>query len=399
MSVIVNSIKGLIQLICVIGFVILSFSVSAMLESKKPSAKERADQDRSVFVDTTTVRSGMHRVAFETTGIVETITDIEVIPQVSGQVIAVNPEFFQGGRFKKDDILFEIDPRDFELEVERLEAEVARARTALSLEQAESQAALIEWNQINGGQDVTDLVARKPQLLEAEANLKAAQAQLKNAALDLERTQMRMPFDGQVLSSTVAVGRYVTAGQSFATVFDNSALEVRVALRDQQLKWLMDEDKADISIMASHMGQTKTYKAFLKRGTSQLDPSTRFANVSFGIEDAHDLLPGVFTSIHIKGPKLNNITRLPASALQKGRTIWVVNREDRLVKIEPNILYATDKYIAVLGLGGSWDVVTSRLDGGQPDMRVMRAHHFEQKPEPEKPHAAFKSLNIDIGAI
>lgn len=155
-------IKGLIQLALVIAFILTSFAISNILQTNKPQAQEKNAPDKALFVETENVGQGVHNISFYTTGTVEAITNIDVIPQVSGQIINVNQEFYNGGEFKKNSVLFEIDPRDFRLEVERLEAEVARASTSLTLEKAESKAALSEWRQRNGSKIAPDLVARKP---------------------------------------------------------------------------------------------------------------------------------------------------------------------------------------------------------------------------------------------
>lgn len=370
MSFLSDKSKGLIQLAIVVFFVIFSFALSGMLQSKKPIPGGKNDQDRTIFVETQKVLSGNHQIQFRTTGVIESLTDIDVVPQISGQIIAVNDQFYEGGQFEKHEVLFEIDPRDFQLEVERLEAEVARAETSLTLEKAESSAAISEWEQFNGDQAVPRLVARKPQLAEAKANLKAANAQLKKAKLDLERTKIKMPFNGRVLSSIVANGRFVSAGQNVAQVFDMNGLEVRSSLTDQQLKWLLNEEQTTISITATHLGEIKTYNGFLKRSSAVLDTATRFATVSFGFESADWLLPGIFVNVDIKGPKLENVTRIPATAIQKGNIIWAVNPESRLVEIRPNIVYSNDSYIAVSGLNKEVNVVTSRLEGGADGIKV-----------------------------
>ncbi len=373
MSFLSNKSKGVIQLIIVICFVVFSFAVSGLLQSKKPTSQTRDNQDRAIFVETEIVSAAQHQVQFKTTGVIESLTDIDIVPQVSGQVIKINEQFFEGGRFEKDEILFEIEPRDFELEVERLQSEIARAQTTLTLEKAEGLAAIAEWKQFNGDKTPPDLVARKPQMAEARANLRAAKAQLANAKLDLERTKISMPFNGQVLSSTVAKGRFVSEGQSVAQVFDLDSLEVRSSLSGQQLDWLVNEEDSKISITTNHLGQKKTYDGVLKRNSSALDPATRFATVSFGFENTADLLPGVFANIIVKGPKLDNVFKIPAIAIQKGSVIWSLDQEDRLVQIEPNIIYASDSYVIVSGLNGTLRVVTSRLDGGAEGMKVQIA--------------------------
>lgn len=364
--------KGWLQLLLVAVFIIGSVSFSRMLQSREPTPGINGAADRTLFVTTQRVTPAPYRIAFTTTGVLEARTEIAVVPEVSGRVVSVSDDFFEGGGFAKDQLLFQIAPEDYELQVRRLEAEVARARTAYNLEQAEAEAATLEWRQVNGSKPIPDLVARRPQLDEAEASLQAARAQLQDAKLDLRRTRFTLPFNGRVLSSRMAAGQYVIAGQSFGTVFDSTTLEVRASLEDSQLQWLLGADDTDISVTATFLGQTRDYAAVLQRGAAALDSQTRFATVSFALTDnVEDLLPGLFVEIRIRGPELTGITRLPIAALQENGTIWQVDAEGRLLATDAEVVYVNDDHIAVRGIAPTTDIVVSRLAGAAAGMRVV----------------------------
>ena len=367
-----NRTNGFIQLCLVIVFIVVSFLISFALKSTQSAVKTDAQNptERSLFVETTSVTPQSHRMVFETTGIVEALTEISIIPQVSGRIDDVNPDFYKGGTFQKSEMLFTIDPRDFEFDVQRLQAEVTRAQTALQLEEAESKAAIAEWKLRNGKKTPPDLVARKPQMAEAKANLMAAQAQLDRAKLDLERTTFSLPFNGRVIESSVAIGRYVASGQDIGRVFNLDTLEIRASINADQLQWILNNENTDITILVPQNGQTKTYSGQLKRGASIVDPSTRFATVSFAIENAQDILPGVFANIVIKGPEMPDVTLIPNTSLQKNNIVWGVSDDQTLYEIAPDIAYKTDDYIAVRGISKPTTIVTTRIDGGGVGMDV-----------------------------
>jgi RND family efflux transporter MFP subunit len=362
---------GLFQLVLVLVFIIGSFTLSKLLEINYQPPGENANEGRVLVVESTAVTPQNYRIAFKTTGLVQARNEINVVPEVSGRVIAVHDGFFAGGTFGKGDVLFVIEPRDFELDVKRLEADVARAKTVLEIEMAESSAALAEWQQINADSPAPDLVARKPQMAEARANLQSAEAQLENAELKLQRTRFVLPFSGRVLSSEIAVGQYLMAGQRYGTVFDSASLEVRASLIDQQLQWLLDATDPIILIRATYLGKTRHYKGELKRAASSLDAGTRFATVYFGFLDKiEELLPGVFAEIAIEGSDLEGITLLPSSALQSQNIVWQVTSENTLVRWQPEIIYQDNEHIAVRGLNNPAVVVTSRIAGATQGMRV-----------------------------
>lgn len=370
-----DKVKGIIQLVLVIIFIAGSFLISNMLKSERVSMRGAGGEERRIFVETVTVSPQTHRVQFDTTGTVQSRGVIGIVPQIQGRIDTVSDNLFEGGAFAADEILFQVDPRDFKLEIQRLQAAVAQAQTALNIEKAEGEAALIDWRQLNGDKPVPPLVAREPQLKEARANLQAARAQLANAKLDLERTKFSFPFDGRVISSDLEKGQFVMTGQSYGQVFDLSSLEVQASLEDKQLKWLLGSDNPKIKITANYLGEIKTYDGVLKRSAGSLDQQTRFARVSFGFSEENvDLLPGVFVDVDIEGSKLENVSVLPAEALQKDGHIWIVTTNNTLKKHTPEIIYSTDKNIIIEGLSTNSRVVTSRTAGATEGMEVNIAN-------------------------
>ncbi len=359
------------QLGLVLAFLVAAIVISRLLQSGHAPVQRDSGEDRPLAVAAVQLQPGPYRITFTTTGVVEARTTVNVVPEVSGRVIDVHPDFYTGGRFDAHERLFAIDPRDYELEIERMEAEVARAQTALNLEQAEAEAALAEWRQSQGKTEPPDLVARKPQLAEAEANLQAAQAGLASARLNLQRSQFRLPFSGRVMHSDAAPGQYLVAGQPAGQVFDMASLEIRVSLEDRQLTWLQASDDPDIRIVTRFMGQTQTHAGVLRRGAATLDTTTRFAAVQVGFaNDQHPLVPGVFAEVHIRGPEFDNVLQLPATALQKGGRVWEVTGDGTLASWQPQVVHSSEDTVAVEGIGRPVLVVTSRLAGASEGSRV-----------------------------
>lgn len=375
-----DKILGLIQFGLVFAFIAASLTISFALKPQKSQIQSSNAQERVLIVETQNINPQSYQIEFEATGNVGVRSEIGIVPQVSGRVVSIDDNFFAGGSFEAGALLFQIDLRDFDLEVERLEAEVARARTAFNLEEAESKAAVEEWKILNGKKEPPRLVARKPQMEEAWANLKAAKAQLENAKLDLERASFSFPFNGRVLSSNLEQGQYVSAGQNYGNVFDFRSLEIRASLKDRELTWLLDNENPEISIIIDKNNSAKTYKGKLNRAAASLNELTRFATVSFGFEsEVDDLLPGVFARIKIKSKNMDDIAVLPASALQKDGIIWVLEDDGTLKSHRPEIIYSTDEKIITKGFGDNKKLVTSRVSGATDGMKA-KAATTENKP-------------------
>ncbi|WP_375738325.1 multidrug efflux RND transporter periplasmic adaptor subunit MexE [Pseudomonas boanensis] len=149
----------------------------------------------------------------EFTGRLEAPESVEIRPRVSGYIDRV--AFDEGSLVKKGDLLFQIDPRPFEAEVKRLEAQLqqARAGQTRAVNEARRGERLRQSNAISA--ELAD--ARASAAQEAQAAVAAIQAQLDNARLNLSFTRVTAPIDGRVSRAEITEGNLVNAGQSLLT--------------------------------------------------------------------------------------------------------------------------------------------------------------------------------------
>jgi RND family efflux transporter MFP subunit len=127
----------------------------------------------------------------EFTGRLEAVEMVDVKPRVSGYIQSIH--FEEGQRVKKGDLLFIIDQRPFQAQVNRLEAQVSQADAALAL----ATANLKRSQKLITGQAISQEEAdiRSSEALQAEADLAAANAELEAGALDLSFTKVIAPID------------------------------------------------------------------------------------------------------------------------------------------------------------------------------------------------------------
>ncbi|MNZ62117.1 Efflux pump periplasmic linker BepF [compost metagenome] len=149
----------------------------------------------------------------EFTGRLEAPESVDLRPRVSGYIDKVT--FREGTIVKKGDLLFQIDPRPFQAEVKRLEAQLAQARANQSRTANESARGerLRATNAISA--ELAD--ARTSAAAEARAVVAATQAELDNARLNLSFTQVTAPIDGRVSRAEVTAGNLVNSGQTLLT--------------------------------------------------------------------------------------------------------------------------------------------------------------------------------------
>ncbi|WP_339523996.1 multidrug efflux RND transporter periplasmic adaptor subunit MexE [Pseudomonas sp. EA_35y_Pfl2_R111] len=149
----------------------------------------------------------------EFTGRLEAPESVDIRPRVSGFVDRV--AFNEGSLVKKGDLLFQIDPRPFQAEVKRLEAQLQQARASQVRTQSEASRGerLRKSNAISA--ELAD--ARASAAAEAKAAVAGIQAELDNARLNLSFTRVTAPIDGRVSRAEITEGNLVNAGQSHLT--------------------------------------------------------------------------------------------------------------------------------------------------------------------------------------
>lgn len=149
----------------------------------------------------------------EFTGRFVAVERVEVRPRVNGYIASVG--LTPGREVKKGDVLFTIDPRQYQAEVKRAKAELARARTQLALSRSERERAVKLLDQHAISQEEFD--SRVAGNEQADANVEVASAALDTAELNLSYTRIESPISGLVSREEVTTGNLVSAGQTLLT--------------------------------------------------------------------------------------------------------------------------------------------------------------------------------------
>jgi len=366
-----------------IGILILGVTAAFILASSRRAPERQEKPVLGPLVEVLTAQPTTVSTVVRGHGEVRAKTRVEIVPQVAGLVIAIHPGLVAGGHFRAGEALLTIEPRDYELAVERSNAAVARAEVSLEREQAEAEVALQEWDAIHPGEEPSSgLVVREPQVRQAEAELAASQADLAVARLSLERTTITLPFAGIVESETVDLGQYVTIGKKLATVYGTKVAEVRVPLAERELAWFRVPSRPGIkgppaTVIANFGGVTQEWSGEVVRIEARVDTASRMVPVVIAVPDpfrttGHDipLLPGTFVKVEISGYDLEQVVAVPRYAVREGSKVWTVEGEK--LKIIPVTTVRTDLDTAFItkGLEAGDRVVVSQLDAVTDGMTV-----------------------------
>ena len=144
----------------------------------------------------------------EFTGRLTAVDAVEIRPRVSGYIRRVG--FDEGNSVRKGQLLFEIDPRPYQAELARAEADLERARSgaALAAKEVARAGKLVDMQAISR----EEFDSRTSAEAQGEASVRAAEAAVATARLNLEWTRVRAPISGRVSRAEVTPGNLVSAG-------------------------------------------------------------------------------------------------------------------------------------------------------------------------------------------
>lgn len=313
---------------------------------------------RPLSVETVPAQRQTLRVDIPAWGLVEPREKIEIRPQVQGVIASVAPGIVAGAYVKKNDQLFTIDPRDYEHAYAEARAAYEQARQSLEIEKGQQKIAQAEYKLLmqDSGSSMTSnaLALRRPQLKEREAILAMTAAKKDRARLDLERTTLTAPCDGQIMSEAVAIGRYMEMGTEGLTLACTDQYHILASFSTQHLP-----DAAMKAVQVEIDG--KSYPAEIAALLPQIDPDTRKKQVLITLTGM--TLPlGAYASVTLKGAELAQVIPLPKAALRGDTTVWILTEENTL-DIRPVVLAAqNDKQVIVeTGLEPGARVITSHI--------------------------------------
>ncbi len=319
-------------------------------------------------------------------------TTVAIVPEVSGKIIFVHSELTSGGIIRANEMILQIDSRQYELDVRRARAAVTEAQVKLDTELA--RARLTDRQRRQDYQETElDLPSAlaELQVRQARAALEWAQAELAIAELKLERTTISLPFDVLVTAENVDLGRHVQVGQELASVCGIEAFEIKVAISGSELTQLdilnrvastsdttIQEHLTSVDVRTELGGRRHIWPGIVSRTGGQIDPVSQtipiIVEVSKPLETVGNkppLFPGALVEVLLPGTTLSNVIAVPRSVIHDDDTVWLVE-DDQLRITKLDIAWTDDQFFYVTsGLSDKALVVTSSLESPVDGMHVQ----------------------------
>ncbi|MEC7551022.1 MAG: efflux RND transporter periplasmic adaptor subunit, partial [Pseudomonadota bacterium] len=287
---------------------------------------------------------------------------------VAGPVEWISSSMEAGGYVEEGQALLRLEASDFETALERSWANLQQA-------QAESEFADTELARMR--ELAEQRLASDSQLQDAQrranvnkARLIDAQASYDQAQLDLDRTEIRAPFNAIIQSRDVELGQYVNRAQSVALLYGADEVEVRVPLAIRQLGFLnvplgqrgeiSEEHAPDVLLTGMYGGQKYNWPGKLVRIEASIDPSSNTVQTIIRVsqpstdedQDENGLrripLPiGLYVEADIEGRTVANIISLPRSVIRNNNQVLIVDAENKMYYREVEIFRLEEQQVLI----------------------------------------------------
>ncbi len=371
-----NTLSKLLTILAPLLVILIGAGIFATLHWAKPEPEKKVDTPRPLSVFVKPVEQTNIALTVETSGEVRAKTEMEIVAQIAGRVVSVSREFTEGGRVEPGTALITIEDTDYRFSLRQAEAAVATMEVGL---QQALATANVARRQLRDADNASDLALKKPQVAQAAAALKAAEADLAQAQTNLARTRISLPFKGRIISTSVDIGQYIIPGTRLGRAFATDIVEIRLPLNDSQLASLdlpigyiaEDGEGLTVDLTAVVAGKVQTWQGHLNRLDASIERETRMLYGLVEVDSPYrdnvsingmPLAVGLYVNAKIQGRELNDAYVIPRGALRAGNQVYVVNQKGRLEVRKVRVTHSTPtEAIIASGLEPDERVITSSI--------------------------------------
>ena len=298
------------QIILPIAILVVGVLAFIGFSSLKTPPEEKAEVDNTPIVAVENIAVAPMTLHVSSYGIVKPKYETSLVAQVNGEIVELSDVFVRGGFVKKGQLLARIDPNDYHAALIDAQATMASARAALEKEVAQGKVAEREWKQITDTSP-TELSLRKPQLAQELARVKSAQAAVLRAERNLQRTEIKAPYDAMIDNRMIGLGSFVSVGSQIGKLLGTAIAEVRLPVADNQLQFLIDQGRdAKVKLVGSYAGNSVEWSANIARNEGVVDNKSRMTYLVAEIQNPYLLQGRLAENDGVEKTDVSNIAPL-----------------------------------------------------------------------------------------
>jgi len=382
--------KSITKILLPLIIIVLGAGAAWQLMANSPKVKRQSVEIQAPMVTTMEIKTENVRIPIQTQGTIEPRTTIQLSAEVSGRIKETATQFAKGGFFNKGEILLRVDTQEYKLAIIKAEATVAGAKQQLASAEAEHKQKLKEYRDVDPTK-ISDYALRKPQYEEAKARLKAAEADLALARLQLQRCDILAPFDGRIIKKQADVGQYVRPGEMLAEIYAIDIAEVRLPISQSQTKLinlpelhktsLENDPVTEVIIRGNYAGDEHRWKGRITRTDASIDTRNQLLYLIAQIDDPYNLRNstkhkapltiGSFIQAEIMGRQLTNVIVIPRTAIHEQNTVWLLDESLNLRFRDVSIIHRGNALVYINGgLKNGDRIITSPLDAAVDGMQL-----------------------------
>ncbi len=340
------------RMLSIAGLLVGAVVAASALSTLKPEPPKKEVENLDLLVDVLQLEISSESFEISSQGTVRPRTQTVLSAEVSGSIVSISPKFVAGGVFQSGEVLMRIDPTNYTVGVDRAEALVTQRQ--------------IEFD---GAQKLRSQGYRaEAELASAAAALAAAHAELVSAQRNLERTFIRLPYEGMVLSKDADIGQFVNPGTQIGVTFATNYAEIRLPLTDQDLAFIEIPDSTEITqsggadgpqvtLSAIQKGRHTEWDAQIVRSEGVVDERSRMTYSVARVVDPYQLhgdgipLPiGTFVAAKITASNVVDVIRVPRVAVRGSDQLLFVDDENK-IEIRSVEILRSDAQFAYLNGG------------------------------------------------
>jgi multidrug efflux pump subunit AcrA (membrane-fusion protein) len=362
--------KLILSLLGILVVILAVFIAKSIIDSNVKEKPNNLPAEKPVIVYT--VENETTPVRLSTNGTVSALNKFEIYAEVEGVFLKSSKSFRPGQRYKKRELLLQINDREFAANVQGVKSSLFSSLSAimpdLRLDYPDIypkwKTYLDEFSMQSSTPNLPEFNNNKERYFITGRNILTDYYTLKNLEERLSKFNLRAPFDGVLTEALVNEGTLVRPGQKLGEFVDPSVYELMIALKQEYVKYV------DIgnTVKMHPLNLDQTFEGKITRINAQIDQNSQSVQVFIQFENP-EAKEGMYLEAEIIANSIENSIQIPRELIMNKTKVYVV--EDGLLKLQDIQPVHFDKEtVIVTGIPNGAKLLSSVVPGAYPGMKV-----------------------------